>query len=55
MGKKCKSLGGRPVSHHTATLDGKVISNEQVKEWLCELITDEAGSVFIKKLTAARG
>lgn len=52
-GMKRKLLGGRPVSCHTTTTDGTVISNEQVKEWLCLLITDEGEAYGYKKLTAA--
>jgi putative transposase len=32
---------GRPVSTHTQTIHGEDVSNEQVKEWLMELISGE--------------
>lgn len=43
--------GGRPKSHYTFTSDNKVVSNEQVKEWLCELITGEGFVYGYLKLT----
>ena len=43
--------GGRPKSHYTLTNDNKVVSNEQVKEWLCELITAEGFAYGYLKLT----
>jgi len=33
--------GGRPKSVHSVTADGKKVSNEQIKEWICELIQEE--------------
>jgi len=33
--------GGRPRSRYTLTNDNKLVRNEQIKEWLCELITAE--------------
>jgi len=43
--------GGRPSSRYTFTSDNKVVSNEQVKEWLCELITAEGFAYGYLKLT----
>ncbi|MFA5384831.1 MAG: IS3 family transposase [Eubacteriales bacterium] len=43
--------GGRPRSRYTLTKDNKVVSNEQVKEWLCELITAEGIAYGYLKLT----
>ena len=43
--------GGRRRSRYTFTNDNKVVSNEQVKEWLCELITAEGFAYGYLKLT----
>lgn len=43
--------GGHPVTTTTCTVDGKIISDEQVKEWLCELICGEGESYGYLKLT----
>ncbi|MDI6606703.1 MAG: hypothetical protein QME65_06155 [Candidatus Omnitrophota bacterium] len=43
--------GGRPSSRYTFTSDNKMVSNEQVKEWLCELITAEGFAYGYLKLT----
>lgn len=43
--------GGRPKSRHTLTKNNKIISNEQVKEWLCELIAAEGAAYGYVKLT----
>lgn len=45
------NAGGRPRSRYTLTNDNKVVSNEQVKEWLCELITAEGFAYGYLKLT----
>ena len=45
--------GGHLVTTTTCTVDGKIISDEQVKEWLCELICDEGESYGYHKLTWA--
>jgi len=43
--------GGRPKSCYTVTKDNKIVSNEQVKEWLCELIVGEGFAYGYLKLT----
>jgi putative transposase len=45
--------GGHPVTATACTVDGKIISDEQVKEWLCELICDEGESYGYHQLTWA--
>lgn len=46
-----KRVGGRPCSRYTFTCDNKKVSNEQVKEWLCELISAEGFAYGYLKLT----
>lgn len=43
--------GGRPNSHYTITTDNRIISNEQVKEWICEIIQAEGYAYGYLKLT----
>lgn len=43
--------GGHPVTITTCTVDGNIISDEQVKEWLCELIFAEGEYYGYHKLT----
>lgn len=45
--------GGRPKTITTCTIAGKIISDEQVKEWLCELIFNEGEYYGYHKLTWA--
>lgn len=45
--------GGRRNSEFCLTLAGNMVSNEQIKEWLCDLIEDEADSYGYVKLTHA--
>lgn len=45
--------GGRPTTSSTCTSDGRIVSNEQVKEWLCELIFAEGEYYGYHKLTWA--
>src|SRR5690606_15761965 len=44
---------GRPKTRYSYTLDGKKISDEQIKEWLCELVCGDGFPYGYKKLTAA--
>lgn len=44
--------GGRPVSISCRTREGKVVPDEQVKEWLCELISGDGFPYGYRKLTA---
>lgn len=43
--------GGHPISTSTCNTSGKIISDEQVKEWLCELIFAEGEYYGYHKLT----
>ncbi|MQL51624.1 IS3 family transposase [Desulfofundulus thermobenzoicus] len=43
--------GGRPKSHYTLTKSGAIVSNEQVKEWICELIAGEEYAYGYLKLS----
>ncbi|MDQ0285646.1 putative transposase [Desulfofundulus luciae] len=43
--------GGRPGSRYTLTKDNTIISNEQVKEWICELVAGEGFTYGYLKLT----
>jgi len=45
--------GGHPTTGSTCTSDGRIVSNEQVKEWLCELIFAEGEYYGYHKLTWA--
>lgn len=49
---KREHSAGRPVSWHSITLDGEIVSNQQVQEWICELIGGEGEYYGYKKLTA---
>lgn len=42
-----------PVSIFCRTREGKVVPDEQVKEWLCELISGDGFPYGYRKLTAA--
>ncbi|WP_415803551.1 IS3 family transposase [Marinicrinis lubricantis] len=46
-----KRRGGRPVPGYSKTTTGKEISDEQIREWLCELISDETEVYGYRKLT----
>lgn len=43
--------GGRPRSRYTLTNNNRMVSNEQVKEWLCELISTQGFAYGYLKLT----
>jgi len=45
--------GGRPVSSSCRTREGKVVPDEEVKEWLYELISGDGFPYGYRKLTAA--
>lgn len=45
--------GGRPASTFSYTTTGKCISDAQIQEWICELISDEGESYGYLKLTWA--
>lgn len=46
--------GGWQSSSSCRTWDGRLVPDEQVKEWLCELISGDTGSLYgYRKLTAA--
>jgi len=44
---------GRPKTQFSYTLDDKKIADEQIKEWLCELVCGDGFPYGYKKLTAA--
>ncbi|MBC7344685.1 MAG: IS3 family transposase, partial [Clostridia bacterium] len=44
--------GGRPVSSSCRTREGKVVPDEEVKEWLYELISGDGFPYGYRKLTA---
>ena len=44
---------GRPQTQFSYTLDGKRVSDEQIKEWLCDLVCGDGFPYGYKKLTAA--
>lgn len=46
-----KWAGGRPKSIYTRTKDNKIVSNEQVKEFICELIAGEGFAYGYLKMT----
>lgn len=48
-----KPRSGRKNTQYSCTVDGKPICDEQIKEWLCELISDEGVAYGYKKLTYA--
>ncbi|MBC9786728.1 IS3 family transposase [Heliobacterium chlorum] len=43
--------GGRPIQGYSCTVDGKRVSDEQIKEYLLELITGEENAYGYRKLT----
>jgi putative transposase len=45
--------GGRPLPGYSMTKDGKRISDEQIKEWLLELVAGEGQAYGYRKLTIA--
>lgn len=45
--------GGRPQPGYSVTTDGKRISDEQIKEWLLELVAGEGQAYGYRKLTIA--
>ena len=48
-----KASAGRPKTQFSYALDGKKITDEQIKEWLCELVFGDGFPYGYKKLTAA--
>ncbi len=44
---------GRPQTQFSYALDGKKIPDEQIKEWLCDLVCGDGFPYGYKKLTAA--
>lgn len=44
---------GRPQTLFSYALNGKKIPNEQIKEWLCELVCGDGFPYGYKKFTAA--
>ena len=42
---------GRPIPGYSYTVDGKKVSDEQIKEWLCELIAGDGFPYGHRKLT----
>jgi len=48
-----KAKVGRPKTQFSYTLDGKKVADEQIKEWLCELVCQDGFPYGYKKLTAA--
>lgn len=51
--EKTGKAAGRPKTQFSSTLDGQRIPDEQIKEWLCELICGDGFPYGYKKLTAA--
>lgn len=45
--------GGRPVPGYSMTFEGQPISDEQIKEWLMELISGEESAYGYRKLTVS--
>lgn len=43
--------GGRPIPGYSLAKDGQPVSDEQIKEWLSELIADEESAYGYRKLT----
>ncbi|MCM3078531.1 hypothetical protein M3558_05410 [Brevibacillus invocatus] len=43
--------GGRPIPGYSLSKDGQPVSDEQIKEWLSELIADEEAAYGYRKLT----
>lgn len=50
--EKTGKAAGRPKTQFSSTLDGQRIPDEQIKEWLCELICGDGFPYGYKKLTA---
>ena len=51
--EKAGKAVGRTKTQFSYTLNGKKIPNEQIKEWLCELVCGDGFPYGYKKLTAA--
>jgi putative transposase len=51
--KPLTSNGGRPQPGYSLTQDGKRISDEQLKEWLLELVEGDGQAYGYRKLTVA--
>ena len=51
--EKTDKAVGRPQTQFSYTLDGKKIPDEQIKEWLSELVCGDGFPYGYKKLTAA--
>ena len=51
--KSNKAGVGKPKTQFSYALDGKKIADEQIKEWLCELVCGDGFPYGYKKLTAA--
>ena len=51
--EKTDKAVGRPQTQFSYTLDGKKIPDEQIKEWLCDLVCGDGFPYGYKKLTAA--
>jgi putative transposase len=49
--KERTGSGGRPVPGHSRNKHGHLISDEQIKEWLCEAIEGDGYNYGYKKLT----
>jgi len=47
--KRC----GRPIPAYSFTRDGKKVSDEQIKEWLCELVCGDGFPYGYRKLTVS--
>jgi putative transposase len=45
--------GGRPIPGYSVTKDGRRISDEQIKEWLLELVAGDGQAYGYRKLTIA--
>lgn len=45
--------GGRPLSHYSYTNTGKRVSNEQIEEWICQIIEEEGMYYGYVKITKA--
>ncbi|MBO4117020.1 IS3 family transposase, partial [Streptococcus suis] len=43
--------GGRPIPGYSLSTDGQPVSDEQIKEWISELIADEESAYGYRKLT----
>lgn len=45
--------GGRPPSHYSYTSNGEKVSNEQIEEWVCQIIAEEGMYYGYVKITKA--